>query len=252
MKISLLISLFICSFGTLAAESIPPAVKAFEKQGIKIIKKIQIPGVSEAWLGEFQDAGVTIFLTPDGKHAISGYLYDEKGENISEEIFRKELYIPEGRRVWKKMLEAKPLLEGNASAPRKVIVFADPYCPYCKQFWSAAQPWVSSGKVQLNTLMVAFLNPHSGRTATAILNAEDPVIAWKDYELSGGKKIPKFTENTPKETFQLLQYHQRLMDQMGAQATPAIYYLNDRNELEQYIGMPDEKKLKEILGPLTQ
>jgi thiol:disulfide interchange protein DsbG len=68
-----------------------------------------------------------------------------------------------------------------------VFVFADPFCPYCKQFWSEAQPWVKAGKVQLNTLLVAFLNPNSGRNAAAILNAKDPVSAWREYELSGGK-----------------------------------------------------------------
>jgi thiol:disulfide interchange protein DsbG len=41
------------------------------------------------------------------------------------------------------------------------------------------------GKVQLNTLLVAFLNPNSGRNAAAILNAKDPVSAWREYELSG-------------------------------------------------------------------
>ena len=86
-----------------------------------------------------------------------------------------------------KLNAAHPLKEGAESAPRKVFVFADPYCPYCKQFWAEAQPWVKAGKVQLNTLLVAFLNPNSGRNASAILNAKDPVSARKAYELSGGK-----------------------------------------------------------------
>ncbi|MGL5241643.1 MAG: thiol:disulfide interchange protein DsbG, partial [Kluyvera ascorbata] len=120
---------------------------------------------------------------------------------------------------------------------------------YCKTFWSAAQPWVAAGKVQLNTLLVAFLNPQSGRNATAILNAADPVAAWRDYELSGGKKLPHFTGTTPRETFNLLQQHQKLMDDLGANVTPAIYYMNDKNELQQVVGMPDEKQLIEMFGP---
>ena len=88
--------------------------------------------------------------------------------------------------MWKQLNAAHPLKEGPDNAPRKVFVFADPFCPYCKAFWSEAQPWVTAGKVQLNTLLVA-LNPNSGRNASAILNAKDPVTAWKEYELSGGK-----------------------------------------------------------------
>ncbi len=38
----------------------------------------------KGYLGKYQDMGVTIYLTPDGKHAISGYMYNEKGENLSK------------------------------------------------------------------------------------------------------------------------------------------------------------------------
>jgi hypothetical protein len=33
--------------------------------------------------------GVTLFLTPDGKHVISGYLYDDKGKTSAKDISRK-------------------------------------------------------------------------------------------------------------------------------------------------------------------
>ncbi len=33
----------------------------------------------KGYLGKYyRDMGVTIYLTPDGKHAISGYMYNEK------------------------------------------------------------------------------------------------------------------------------------------------------------------------------
>jgi thiol:disulfide interchange protein DsbG len=46
---------------------------------------------------------------------------------------------------------------------------------------------VKAGKVQLNTLLVAFLNPNSGRNASAILNAKDPVSAWESTSFLAGK-----------------------------------------------------------------
>jgi thiol:disulfide interchange protein DsbG len=97
----------------------------------------------------------------------------------------------------KQLNATHPLKEGADTAPRKVFVFADPFCPYCKTFWSEAQPWVKAGKVQLNTLLVAFLNPNSGRNATAILNAKDPVSAWREYELSGGKHCLRVRQTPP-------------------------------------------------------
>ncbi len=233
-----------------AAGEIPAVVKHFgEQQDIKNIKEIDAPGGIKSWIGQYQDMGVTLFLTPDGKHVISGYLYDEKGKNISEEYFQKEIYIPLGQQMWERLNKTQPLKEGADTASKKVFVFADPFCPYCKKFWSEAQPWVKAGKVQLNTLLVAFLNPKSGPHATAILNAADPVVAWKEYELSGGKTLPKYEGNTSRETFNQLQQHQTLMDDLGASATPAIYYMNDKNELQQVVGMPDQKQLLDMFGP---
>ena len=233
-----------------AAGEIPAVVKHFgEQQDIKNIKEIDAPGGIKSWIGQYQDMGVTLFLTPDGKHVISGYLYDEKGKNISEEYFQKEIYIPLGQQMWERMNKTQPLKEGADTASKKVFVFADPFCPYCKKFWSEAQPWVKAGKVQLNTLLVAFLNPKSGPHATAILNAADPVVAWKEYELSGGKTLPKYEGGTSRETFNQLQQHQTLMDDLGASATPAIYYMNDKNELQQVVGMPDQKQLLDMFGP---
>ncbi|BBS37433.1 thiol:disulfide interchange protein DsbG [Enterobacter cloacae complex sp. 2024EL-00215] len=250
MKKLLLISLLVTSGLAQAAEAIPDVVKTFsEQQNIKIIKKIDAPGGAPAWLGQYQDMGVTLFLTPDGKHVISGYLYDEKGKNLSDAYFQKEIYAPLGREMWKQLNAAHPLKEGADTAPRKVFVFADPFCPYCKAFWAEAQPWVKAGKVQLNTLLVAFLNPNSGRNASAILNAKDPVSAWREYELSGGKTLPKPAGGASRENVAVLQQHQQLMDSLGANATPAIYYLNAQNELQQVVGMPDEKQLEEMFGP---
>ncbi|HAT3919332.1 TPA: thiol:disulfide interchange protein DsbG [Kluyvera ascorbata] len=250
MKSTLLMALTLMPALAFASTPLPDVVKRFsEQQNIKIIKEIDAPGGLKSWVGQYQDMGVTLFLTPDGKHVVSGYLYDDKGKNLSEDFFKSEIYIPLGREMWQKLNDAHALKEGPDSTERKVVVFADPFCPYCKTFWSAAQPWVAAGKVQLNTLLVAFLNPQSGRNATAILNAADPVAAWRDYELSGGKKLPHFTGTTPRETFNLLQQHQKLMDDLGANVTPAIYYMNDKNELQQVVGMPDEKQLIEMFGP---
>ncbi len=108
---------------------------------------------------------------------------------------------------------------------------------------------MKAGKVELNTLLVAFLNPNSGRNASAILNAKDPVSAWRDYELSGGKNCQNRRALHPVKPSTYCKKHQTLMDNLGANATPAIYYLNADNELQQVVGMPDEKQLEAMFGP---
>src|SRR5690606_40244515 len=98
------------------AEDLPDAVKAIEKQGITIIKPFDAPGGMKGYLGKYQDMGVTIYVTPDGKHAISGYMYDSAGANLSENLIEKEIYAPAGRDLWQQMEKADWILDGKNDA----------------------------------------------------------------------------------------------------------------------------------------
>lgn len=233
---------------TLHAEDLPAPVKAIEKQGITIIKSFNAPGGMKGYLGKYQEMGVTIYVTPDGKHAISGYMYDDAGTNLSEKLFNQELYGPAGRELWQRMEKAEWILDGQKTAPRVVYVFADPYCPYCKQFWQQARPWVESGKVQIRTLMVGVIKPESPAAAAAILSAKDPAKSWHEYEQSNGKMTLALPKTIPPAIMRSLNLNQKIMDDLGANATPAIYYMNEENVLQQAVGLPDAEKLKTIMG----
>jgi len=233
---------------TLHAEDLPAPVKAIEKQGITIIKSFDAPGGMKGYLGKYQEMGVTIYVTPDGKHAISGYMYDEAGTNLSEKLFNQELYGPAGRELWQRMEKADWILDGQKTAPRVVYVFADPYCPYCKKFWQQARPWVESGKVQIRTLMVGVIKPESPAAAAAILSAKDPAKSWHEYEQSNGKMSLALPKTIPPAIMRSLNLNQKIMDDLGANATPAIYYMNEENVLQQAVGLPDAEKLKTIMG----
>lgn len=230
------------------ADELPPPVKAIEKQGITIIKQFDAPGGMKGYLGKYQDMGVTIYLTPDGKQAISGYMYDGKGNNLSEQMIQKELYGPQGRALWQQMEKSTWLLDGKKDAPKVIYVFADPFCPYCRQFHEMARPWVESGKVQLRTLLVGVIKPESQATAAAILTSADPAKTWHDYEQSGGKLKLETPASVAPAQMKILNDNEKLMDTLGASATPAIYYLNDQQMLQQVAGLPDAENLKAMMG----
>ncbi|AGB79166.1 protein-disulfide isomerase [Enterobacteriaceae bacterium strain FGI 57] len=230
------------------AEELPAPVKAIEKQGITIIKPFDAPAGMKGYLGKYQDMGVAIYVTPDGKHAISGYMYDEKGQNLSEQLFQKEIYTPAGQEMWKRMEKSAWLLDGKKDAPVVLYVFADPFCPYCKQFWQQARPWVDAGKVQLRTLLVGVIKPESPDTAAAILATKDPAKTWHDYEQSGGKMTLTLPATPAADAMRTLNENQKLMDDLGANVTPAIYYMNKEGQLQQVVGLPDAQKLKVMMG----
>ena len=52
----------------------------------------------------------------------------------------------------------------------------------------------------------------------------------------------------PPEKMKVLNVNQQLMDELGANVTPAIYYMNKDNMLQQVVGLPDKEKLQIIMG----
>ena len=121
-------------------------------------------------------------------------MYDENGSNLSEQLFQKELYTPAGQEMWKKMASAHWLQDGRKDAPIVLYVFADPFCPYCKQFWQQSRPWVEAGKVQIRTLLVGVIKPESPATAAAILasneNGSDDPESYSAGENENAQRQP--------------------------------------------------------------
>ena len=89
----------LCSY----AEDLPAPVKAIEKQGITIIKPFEAPGGVKGWLGKYQDMGVAIYLTPDGKpRHFRLYVRRETVNNLSEHAYpERTLYPGRTGEMWK-------------------------------------------------------------------------------------------------------------------------------------------------------
>lgn len=122
----------------------------------------------------------------------------------------------------------------------------DPFCPYCNKFWHQAQPFIKDKRISMTTLLVGVIRPDSGQYAAAIIAADDPAKAWRDLQSSDGKIKPALKENTPREIFNQIQHNQQLMEQLGANGTPAIYYLNKDRALQQILGMPDAQQMSDL------
>lgn len=249
MKKKLLLCTLLASLAVQAKSiDIPEPVKQIEKQGIEIIKPFTAPGGVEGWLGKFHDNGVTVYLTPDKKYAIAGYMYDSAGNNLSEKLINDEIYIPAGRKMWDELTKTPGISEGSDEASCKVVVFSDPFCPYCNKFWHQAQPFIKNKKISVKTLLVGVIRPDSGQYAAAILSSSDPQKTWHDLEITNGKTKPPLNKETPREVFLQIQKNQQLMTNLGANGTPAIYYLNKDRALQQIVGMPNEKQMADLVA----
>jgi len=244
------LSVALClSSSVLAAEvNLPAPIIALQQQGFELKGEFKGPGDLPGYVMQIQGQGTTVFLTPDKQHAIMGNLVDAAGKNLSDEQVEKWVYAPMAKEMWQKLERNHWIAAGKADAPHVVYTFADPYCPYCTQFWENAQPWLKSGKVQLRVLMVGMLRPDSGQKAAAIMMAKDPAKTLAEYENSKGKMELAIPAAIKPEITKALEDNLALMDTLGGTATPSIYYLNKDGRLQQHQGLPDEETMKAIMG----
>ncbi|MEK1911844.1 thiol:disulfide interchange protein DsbG [Pseudomonas sp. NFPP07] len=233
----------------LHAEELPEAIKKIEAKGAKIVGSFDAPDGLKGYAAQYQNRGMALYLTPDGKHVLLGNLYDADGKDLSAEPLQKLVYAPMAKAVWAKMEKSHWIADGKADAPRVVYLFSDPNCPYCNMFWEQARPWVNAGKVQLRHIMVGIIREDSPGKSAALLAAKDPQKALQDHEKAGKGSSLKPLAKIPAEVQAKLDANMALMDELELSATPAIFYMDDKGELQQQQGAPAPDKLGKIFGP---
>ncbi|MGY3258074.1 thiol:disulfide interchange protein DsbG [Pseudomonas chlororaphis] len=233
----------------LHAEELPEAVKKIEAKGAKIVGSFDAPDGLKGYAAQYQNRGMALYLTPDGKHVLLGNLYDADGKDLSAEPLQKLVYAPMAKAVWAKMEKSHWIADGKADAPRVIYLFSDPNCPYCNMFWEQARPWVNAGKVQLRHIMVGIIREDSPGKSAALLAAKDPQKALLDHEKAGKGSSLKPLAKIPAEVQAKLDANMALMDELELSATPAIFYMDDKGELQQQQGAPAPDKLGKIFGP---
>ena len=153
------------------------------------------------------------------------------------------------KEVWAKFETSNWIGDGKKDAPRVVYLFSDPNCPYCNMFWEQARPWVKAGKVQLRHIMVGIIREDSPGKSAALLAAKDPEKALQDHEAAGKDSSLKALTEVPPVIQAKFAANMQLMEELELQATPAIFYMDDKGNLQQQQGAPSPDKLVKILGP---
>ena len=252
-KLSLALAGALTLAGTLAltahAKDWPAPIKALEKQGITVVGTFDAPGGLTGYAGMVEQQPIVVYLTADQKYAIVGPMIDGKGTNLSQQPLEKLVMKPMTERIWKDLEKSTWVTDGKRTAPRVVYAFTDPNCPYCNKFWNDARPWIASGKVQVRHIMVGILGPTSPGKAAAILAAKDPQAALAQHEKSHAQGGVKPLGQIPAKVRTQLTGNEQLMQALGAQATPTIFYKDASGNLQTMQGAPSAEMLPRILGP---
>ncbi|MCK2184440.1 thiol:disulfide interchange protein DsbG [Halomonas getboli] len=228
-----------------SADELPAPLQALEAEGLEIHGRFEAPDGLTGYAASAGGRPMTVFVTEDGEHAVIGNLVDAEGQNLSQAPLDRLVRAPQDAETWAELADSAWIADGRDDADRVVYVFTDPNCPYCRQFWQAARPWVEAGKVQLRHVMVGILAADSPRKAVSLLAADDPSAALAAHE--GGEPV-EVLDALPRRLELALQDNHNLMDGLSLVATPGIVYRQD-GLLKTAQGMPQQDTLTEILGP---
>lgn len=102
----------------------------------------------------------------------------------------------------------------KGSGARKIAVFEDPNCRYCKQLHQTLE---DVDNVTVYTFLFPILSADSSTRSRDIWCAADPAQAWKDWMLNGKDPV-KAECDTP------LQANLELGRKLNVQGTPALFF----------------------------
>ncbi|WP_043457952.1 DsbC family protein [Azohydromonas australica] len=149
------------------AERLPSLPKIDE------VSRTSVPGLWEIRIGN------DVMYTDDkGDHIIQGQIVDTRTRaNITESRLNKLSAIDFASLPLKDAVVIK-----QGSGARKMAVFVDPNCGYCKRF---EKDLAAVKDVTVYTFLYPILGPDSDAKSKAIWCAKDPAKTWRDWMLSG-------------------------------------------------------------------
>lgn len=136
---------------------------------IKSISKAPISGLYEVNLGS-----QLVYTDATGEYVIAGDLVDTKTRTNLSEAHLAELNKVDFASL--PLDRAVKVVKGNGS--RRIVVFSDPNCPYCKQLESTLK---SVDNVTVYTFLYPVLSPDSVTKSKAIWCAADRAKTWEAW-----------------------------------------------------------------------
>jgi len=214
----------------------PAPIGALIQRGFEVQSVFDAPGGLKGFAGRANGETLAVYLMPDGRHVVVGSMLDAGGNDLTTAQLKQHLSDPEFASAWPQLEKATWVREGSPDAKRVVYVFTDPECPYCKDFWRAAQLYLGK-EVQLRHIIVGILKPTSMGKAAGILAAADPGRALIEHEMFGSKPL----SSIPPAVAAKLEANSRLMQDLGEPATPAVFYKDTQGKVRRVLGLPEEQ-----------
>ncbi len=137
------------------------------------LSKTPIPGLWELRIGN-----ELLYTDEQGNHVIQGTLFDTRAKvNLTERRIEKLTAIDFDQLPLKDAMLVK-----QGSGARKLAVFGDPNCGYCKRF---ERDLLAVKDVTIYTFLYPVLGPDSNDKARSIWCSKDAMKTWRAWMIDG-------------------------------------------------------------------
>ena len=179
----------------------------------------KIEGVERGPMGLWEvrfrnEEGVHILYTNDNAtHIVVGKIYETKADkDLTEDRLRKFNAIKFSALP---LDQAVKVQRGNGK--RVLVMFSDPYCPYCKQFEQTLQ---QIDDITIYVFMFPVIRPQLADHSKAVWCSPDRSKAWLDLALRGKPPTAAASCENPVEK------NLQLGHKLGVNSTPTLYLAN--------------------------
>ena len=149
--------------------------RVFPKGTVQVLAKTPVPGLFEAVVD-----GRVFYVTADGRHILGGPLVDvAANRNLTQARLEEIDAIP---------FDSLPLdwafkrVKGNGA--RKLAIFEDPDCPYCKRLEEALQA-IDDVTVYVFLYPIDEIHPQAAEKSRGVWCAKDRLKAWDEVLRTG-------------------------------------------------------------------
>jgi thiol:disulfide interchange protein DsbC len=178
---------------------------------IKGVAKTPIPGLYEVNLGK-----EIIYSDANGEYLLLGDMVDTRTRKNLTQARNDELNKVDFASL--PLANAVKVVKGNGA--RKIAVFSDPNCPYCKRLETTLK---EVDNVTVYTFLYPVLSPDSGVKSKSIWCSSDRAKAWQAWMLD--HQTPTASGNCDTS---VLQKNLALGQQLNVTGTPTIFLTDGR------------------------
>jgi thiol:disulfide interchange protein DsbC len=227
MKPAMLIGILIAHSAFADEETIRKTLdERYPRISIQSVSPTPIPGLFEVYAN-----GQIVYTDKQGDYMLAGPMKETRNKtNLTQQRLEAVQMIN-----FSTLPLDKAILVKRGNGERRIAVFSDPDCPYCK---ALEKELGLLDNVSIYTFLYPLEDIHPGATAKAetIWCAKDRAAAWSDYMLHS--KLDSKTE----PCIAPIQYIVKLGATLGMQGTPALVF-SDGKRVEGAIPVAEIEKL---------